>query len=153
MDLSRRIAGSGCRLAVALFLMLGLAGCGSGGEEAGGETTRAEFIEQANLICGEHNEYLRQATIDAFGPDQRPDDETGIRFTREVWIPDIRQQDRELRELEWPPEDRERIDAMLQGILRTADRVEADPELSRLGPFDEATRELTAYGIGPCGSP
>lgn len=151
---------SGIKLSIAGWVVVTLGivalsvGCGSGGTDAGeGSASREEFILRANEICDEHNTFLRQAMIEAFDPGKRPDDETGIRFTKDLWIPDIRAQDKELRALEWPAEDRTEINEMLDDILRTADRVEADPELASRGPFDPVTKALTDYGIGACGSP
>ncbi len=145
---------TGSGFAILLILLVGLGGCGMTGQERAGDSpTRAVFTEQANGICEQANEELRQAMIDAFGPGQQPDDEAGIRFTREIWVPSLRQQDKDLRALEWPAADHRRIEAMLRGITDAADRVEADPGLASEGPFDDVTRELTEYGIGPCGSP
>jgi len=96
---------------------------------------------------------LRQGTIETFGASEEPSDEVGIRFTRKVWVPNLRQQVRDLRALGYPPGDRERIEGMLRQLEAATDRIEADPGLSSQGPFDAVTRELTAYGIGPCGSP
>lgn len=154
MERLQGIATAGSRFAVVTLLVLGFIGCGAGdsGQEEGA-AARSEFIEQANAICDQANEILREAVIEAFGPEQQPDDSAGIRFTRQVWIPNIRQQDSDLRELEWPPADQEKIDSMLTEITRIADRVEADPALASQGPFDKVTRRLTAYGIGACGSP
>lgn len=129
-------------------------GCGGESTDTGeGSISREEFVLQANEICEEHNTFLRQAMVEAFDPEKRPGDEAGIRFTKEVWVPDMRAQDKELRSLEWPPDDRAKIDEMLKEILKAADLVEADPELASQGPFDDVTRALTDYGIGPCGSP
>ncbi len=136
--------------ALALSLVLGLAGCGSDSEPG---PTRTAFIEQANEICDQNNEYLRQAMVETFGADQQPDAETGIRFTRKVWVPNLRQQNEDLRELDWPEEDRPEIERMLEEHERATERVEADPGVASQGPFDEVTDEMTAYGIGPCGSP
>lgn len=139
-------------LAVLVF-PVGLVACGSGGGDPAGTGSRAQFIREANLICNEANEVLREATAEWFGPDLKLDEETGIRFTHEVWVPNLREQIRSLRGLETPPADRMRIGAMLDGLDRATDRVEADPSLASKGPFDRVTRRLTAYGIGPCGSP
>lgn len=141
-------------LIVALGLAAVTAGCGGESTDgAGGSTSREEFILKANEICEEHNVFLRQAMIEAFDPEKRPGDEAGIRFTKDVWVPDMRAQDEELRAIDWPTEDRTEISEMLDEILRAADRVEADPELASRGPFDPVTRALTDYGIGACGSP
>ncbi len=152
----RGIATTGSRFAVTVLLLLGLVGCGSGSSDAepeGEALTRAEFIEQANVICERNNEVLRAAVIESFGPDEQPDDDAGIRFTHEIWVPNLREQNRELTELGKPPADRQRIEAMLDSIERVTDQIEADPALASEGPFDEVTRELTDYGIGHCGSP
>lgn len=150
----RRIIRS-TRIAVAgLALTAVLLGCGGGDAEPGNEPlTRAGFIQQANAICNAANEELRQAMAETFGADLKPDNETGIRFTHEIWVPNLRRQIRELGELEPPPADRREINSMLAGLTRATDRVEADPALASQGPFDRVTRRLTAYGIGPCGSP
>lgn len=137
-----------------IALALGITGCGPGGDgSTAGEVTRAAFAREANAICDEANEVLQRAMVEWFGPDLKPDEETGIRFTHEVWVPNLREQNRELRDLDMPPADRPRIEAMLDELGRATDRVEADPSLASEGPFDEVTRRLTDYGIGPCGSP
>ncbi len=141
------------RFGVVAAVSLGVAGCGSDGNESVPEApTKAEFVERANEICDRANQVLREAMVDAFGSGE-PGDEAGIRFTHEVWVPNLRQQDRDLRQLEWPSGDRAEIESMLDDVLRAADRVEADPALASEGPFDEVTRRLTDYGIGLCGSP
>lgn len=145
---------AGLFLAAVLPLSPMLAGCGSGDSRPGtADLSRAEFIRQANAICNEANEVLRKAMVEAFPADRKPDNETGIRFTREVWVPNLREQIRDLRELASPPADRQKIDLMLNRLDRATDRVEADPALASQGPFDGVTRDLTAYGVGPCGSP
>lgn len=143
------------RIAVAgLALTAVLLGCGAGDGGPGNEPlTRAEFIEQANTICNAANEVLREAMMEAFPADGKPNNETGIRFTHEIWVPNLRQQLRDLRALEPPAADRPKIEAMLDELSRVTDRVDADPAIASEGPFDRVTRRLTAYGIGPCGSP
>lgn len=105
------------------------------------------------MICDENNEHLRQAVVEYFGPDQTPDDESGIAYTHEIWVPNLRQQSEDLRALEWPEEDVAKLEAMLDEFDRATDRVEADPALASEGPFDKVTNEMARYGIGPCGSP
>lgn len=151
--MSLRLSSTIARFGVVAAVAMGIAGCGSEGSESAPEaTTKAEFVERANEICDRANQVLRKAMVDAFGAGE-PGDEAGIRFTHEVWVPNLRQQDRDLRRLEWPSEDRAEIESMLDGVLRATERVEADPELASRGPFDEVTRRLTDYGIGLCGSP
>lgn len=143
-----------CRLVLALLLVTGVAGCGSGDSGSRDPAAdRASFIDQANAICNEANEALRQAMVDSFGSGKEPDDEAGIRFTHQVWVPNLRRQQQDLRALDWPPADRQKLEKMLTELARATDRVEADPALASQGPFDRVTRELTDYGIGPCGSP
>lgn len=139
----------GLLLAAALLL-----GCGSGDYSSTDQPlTRSEFVKQANEICNAANEVLRAAMVEAFPADRKLDDATGIAFTHKTWIPNLRQQVRDLRQLNPPQADRRRIDSMLNQLTRLISRLEADPALASSGLFDRVTRRLTAYGIGPCGSP
>ena len=52
-----------------LAAALALAGCGGGGDTAGGTLTKAEFVAQANAICKDYD-----ARIDALGDPESIDD-------------------------------------------------------------------------------
>lgn len=52
---------------------LALAGCGGGGDSAGGKLTKAEFVAQANAICKDYD-----ARIDALGDPGSIEDLVGL---------------------------------------------------------------------------
>ena len=60
-------------LSLAGLAALALAGCGGGGDTAGGTLTKAEFVAQANAICKDYD-----ARIDALGDPGSIEDLVGL---------------------------------------------------------------------------
>ena len=60
-------------LSLAGLAALALAGCGGGGDTAGGTLTKAEFVAQANAICKDYD-----ARIDALGEPGSIEDLVGL---------------------------------------------------------------------------
>jgi hypothetical protein len=160
-------------LSLAIAIAALAAGCGGGSGEsssggssgAGGPSgagtsssspTKAEFIKQANAICGhdksnvanQFGAYLKQHQ------GQGSKEEVFAGMMKAVLLPVIEQDIAKLRTLETPPDDRGRMEAFLAAQQRAVDAMSKLKRLSE-GPAGEkylesASRLAKAYGIEVC---
>jgi hypothetical protein len=148
------------RMAAGLVAMVLVgAPCGGDGDGNGldGPAAKAEFVEQATLICKEAAADVEEAGVPLFGPGARTTHHELTQFLRDVVLPAVREQVVDLRELEPPASEREEFDAFLTEADRTIDgleeRLETDPEsFFREGgnPFQAANEKAAAMGLGAC---
>jgi hypothetical protein len=146
-----------------------LVGCGSSGtEEPAARTTttgapaattseagsgtdemaRADFVTRANEICREAIEALSGQEPDT------ADEDAMVAYLSDTFIPSVRQQLDDIRDLGFPPGDEAELAEMLDGADAALDRLEADPATvltSGEDPFAEVNDQLNSYGLTECG--
>jgi hypothetical protein len=142
---------------VAMVLLAGACGGDGDGNGVDGPAAKAEFIEQATLICKEAAADVEEAGVPLFGPGAQSTRDELTRFLRDVVLPAVREQVVDLRQLEPPTSEREEFDAFLAEADRTIDgleaRLEEDPEsFFREGanPFEAANEKAAAMGLDAC---
>lgn len=151
-------------LAIAL-----VAGCGSGGDDTSGTSsesgesasslTKAEFIKQADAICEEGNksvgveaeEFAEENEIDIEKPTTAQQEEV----VSDVVAPAIREQAEKIDELGAPGGEEDEVAEIVAAVESGADEAEATPDVivegKGAGPFEEANKLATAYGLKVCG--
>jgi hypothetical protein len=104
------------RRAFLLLAVVVLAGCGGGGD-GGGELTREEFASKADAICGKYNQQTKAL--------QNPTNLRQLANVADATLPILDNAIDELRALEPPEEDQEKVDEWLAEIGKLwADLVE-----------------------------
>jgi hypothetical protein len=137
-------------------------GCGdddSGGEEVGvTEITKTELIQRGDTICARaEKEVAEQA--DAYGEENEVDPEEPApeqieEVATEFFVPSLRSQAEEIRELGAPEGDEGEIEAMLTALEAGADEIEEEPGLlleEEENPLAKASELATEYGFTECG--
>ena len=157
--------------ALVVMSVVALVGCGaSGGDEPAAEPTtttteapspstseagsepdgdaKADFVAQANEIC--------RAAIEAMaGQEPSTADEADmVAYLSDVFIPSVRQQLDDIRDLGFPAGDEAELTEMLDASDAALDRIEADPAgvlASGEDPFEGVSGQLNGYGLTECG--
>jgi hypothetical protein len=130
-----------------------LAGCG-GDDDDGlptGDVSRAAYIVQADRICAEGDKEIMAAARARFGTGE-PSDEELAAFVEETVIASIQSQINQLRELEAPEVDADRLEAIYDTAQENLDESEPRDYVGDGRPFAEANRLARAYGFDDCGS-
>lgn len=140
-------------LAAALALSVGLlaAGCGSSDEAKAPTPTKAAFTKRANAICRKADKELSDVAEKAKMQEKSKDEQ--VTFIRETFLPRVRQEVEDLRDLGYPKGD----EAKLGKIWDDADAAIADVQehtkkaLEMEGsPFDKVDKALEAYPLKGC---
>jgi hypothetical protein len=134
------------------LLVVGAAGLvvATGSAFAGTTLTKAEFIEQADQICSETDQYLGFIAL-GIAPEGGPDDAQLAEFAQYL-VPAYEDLITQVRALEEPPADRAKVKKFLQVLTREVHAVEADPTLLREGVFPKASKLAQRYGFTACGT-
>jgi hypothetical protein len=134
-----------------------LSGCGDDG--SGGQTasalSKAEYVRQADEICGgQEIDKAAQQFFAGFSRKNPPTPEKEAEFVNEVVIPTHQQQLDELRTLPIPAGDEEQVEPFLEEGQAFIDRLGEDPSLfiqQRVTPeFKEAAKQAADYGLQSC---
>jgi hypothetical protein len=147
-------------LALTICVLLATSGCGHDTSEDPGKgtadgPTRAEYIERADAICDKGNAELETAATEFFEDKPEPTPQQEHTFATTIFVPNLRAQIAELRELEAPEGDEDEVTAIWDAASSGLDEIAADPS-----PFDgappagvqDAGRLAAQYGFKICGS-
>lgn len=145
-------------LCLAVCLAVGsvlLAGCGDEGQET---LSKAEYLEQAKEICREGNQELAEASRKAFQDVQQgeaPSEEQLENYARDVVVPMVRDQVKQLRALPAPEGGAGEVDEIYDAFERALDRIDENPSLLTDNPdvfdlFKEADELSKKYGYAVC---
>jgi hypothetical protein len=151
-------------LAAAVVLASIAAGCG-GSEDGTTDTstapalTKAEFIKQANGICGRTNkqfedEFERFAEKETTSQSQELSNAQFREAAETLFIPIVGQQLKEVRALGAPQGDEQQVDKILSSAEKALQEARQDPTILFVegdGPFAEANKLAGAYGLDKCG--
>jgi hypothetical protein len=148
----------GWALSAFVVAAAGLA-AGCGGDDDGiptGDVSKQEYIAQADEICGRGDREIERAAREAFGArGPAPSEEQVVAFAEETVIPNVQGQLDDLRELEAPEADADRIEEIYDTAQENLDALAEDPGVLNnpdANPFAEANRLARAYGLKKCGS-
>jgi hypothetical protein len=144
-------------------------GCGGNDDEPAATTetpgplTRADFIEEADLICQTTDRQIEAAGDDLVAdlpPRETPSDAQVRRFALGTLIPRLEEEIRAIRALGIPPGDEKKVEEILaatrQGIAQIKRQVREDPQALRQGAnppaIDRANKLARDYGSFECGT-
>ena len=130
---------------------------GDSTSDAAKPLTKRQFIKKANNIC---RTMVTDTTYEALPireqEEAKPDfDRVAVdtRLVSDILIPALRDTTEELEELDAPPADEERIEAIMDATQTAIDEMEEDPEgfAKEANPvFTEAEKLAEAYGLSAC---
>lgn len=149
--------------AAAVLVALG-AGCGDGDDggdvtETTPSLTKAQFLKQANAICAQTNkefedELERFVEKETNSQSQELSNAQFRKAAETLFIPTVDRQLKEVRALGAPEEDEQQVDKILSSAEKALQEAEKDPTVLFVegsGPFAEANKLATAYGLDKCG--
>lgn len=145
----------GTAIPVAMAMAMLAFGCGGSNEEGGtASLEKAEYVKQVNAACQGERQGLRErvAEFERNRGDRRPEPYgDAVHF---VLLPTIEEEVRRAEEVDPPPGDQERLDALFFAQRVTIDNVAVIPRVPSLRAaerrFAEAGRKLRAYGLWAC---
>jgi hypothetical protein len=131
-----------------------VSGCGGGPEPI----AKDEYLKRARTICREGNQELATATREAFKDlkqGEKPTAEQLERYARDVVVPMVRQQVKDLRDLPDPKGAGDQVDEIYDAFDRALDRIDQQPSLLTDNPdifglFKEADDLSKKYGFPVC---
>ncbi|WP_320672908.1 hypothetical protein [Patulibacter defluvii] len=132
--------------AVAVGLVL--AGCG--GDDG---PTKAEYVREANAICKRADAASQRTARERIARlGGSPTREQLVALVREVALPSIEGQLRDLRALDRPKDDADAVAEIYDALDGEIAKVRADPALAVAGnPFAGSSAKAHAYGLDACG--
>jgi hypothetical protein len=140
--------------AVALLV----AGCGGGDDASGSSISKEEFIAKADAVCREGTERMQKAIFKLL-KDQRNITKVSKaeqeKIVRTAIVPSVEREVEELRALDVPDGDEERVDAMISALEEGIETAERDPGAVTNSTdviFGIASRIGGEYGLEACGS-
>jgi len=151
--------GRGAFIAMAMAIVLVVAGCGGGDSStAAGSISKEEFIAKADAVCKKGTERM-QAAIGRIIKNQpniaKVSKGEQEKIVATVMVPSVSREAKELRALGVPDGDDEKVDAMITALEEGVETAERDPEAvtkSSDAIFGIASRIAGEYGAVGCGS-
>jgi hypothetical protein len=145
----------------AMALAAPIVGCGSGDDSTTEETStlsKAEFIERGDAICRKANEKIEKES-EKFAEEHNftiknghvPNDQMEEAFVA-VLAPELKQQAKELSELEAPDGDEEQVEEIIDSLEGVAGEIEDQPSIALGdGVLQEPDALAEDYGFKVCG--
>lgn len=136
----------GCASVVVLLAAGAAAGCG--GEEA---LTKSEFLKQGNAICAKGTKKIEAAAKKTFAKGE-PSKKEITKFAEDEAIPAVEKQVSDLRELEPPKDDKDKVKKIVDSADGALSKAKDDPAIlaSDKDPFAEANKLASDYGLKKC---
>jgi hypothetical protein len=138
-------------------------GCGGSDDNTdstdSAELTKAQFLKQGNAICAKANEEVGKefeefAKENKLSEGKEPTEELLAEAVEEILLPSVTQQVEEIRELGVPAGEEKQVDKILTAAEEGIEEAEDEPASAAAqtgGPFDDADKLATAYGLKRCG--
>jgi hypothetical protein len=173
----------GCRFITVLIVLFGLAfavGCGGddndggasaaatsadGGSESedgddaisttpGTGFSKEEYVDQANALCATHSAELKVKGQKTFKKVfSKPEKVAAAVMAKEVVIPSMEAELRDLKALNVPTGDEAQISAIYAAIEEIPQQLKRDPTWGDFYPYTKAEDLAAAYGLTACGHP
>jgi hypothetical protein len=151
--------GAQSRALVIVAVSLAVLPTSCGGTEENASTPpssvgKAEFVKRANAVCEQQRAGLMKE-VSSY-ENLHSDDKVGsfVDAVHWVFLPAIDEEIAKLEELEAPPRDEKRIDAMLYAQKAALDSVAVLPAVASVAAaerrFAKSGRQLHAYGLSAC---
>lgn len=151
---ARRVRARGTRRVLAVAL------CSAGlvtltsPASAGEQPTKREYIEAADALCKEADDFLGYISItvaaESADPSRPPTDAQLEEFTKFL-LPTYRELVTDLRALEEPATDRAAIKKLLKTLSKELAEIEDDPVILRDGALVKWSKGAKKYGFEVCG--
>jgi hypothetical protein len=139
-------------LAALAALAMIVAGCGGDGDSTD-SLTKAEFVKQGNAICVEGEKKLEAEIEEFFEGEKQPTKVQLEEAANAVFLPSLRKQVGEIRDLGLPSEGAGEADKALKAAEEALKKGEEDPSILLVqgpGPFAEATKLAKEFGLTKC---
>jgi hypothetical protein len=154
--------GRGVLIAAAMVVALVVTGCGGSGDSssstATGSISKAAFIKKADAVCQKGTERMQRAILVFLKQHkdvQRPNKAQSEKLVGTAIVPSVKTEVKELKALEVPEGDEERVDAIISALEEGLETAEANPEAvvaSSDAVFGISGRLAGEYGAEVCGS-
>lgn len=138
-----------------------VAGCGSGSDSIGSETTgsltKAEFVKQGNAICAKGSKEIKEGfekfvKENGLSKTKAPAKVVQEEAVETVLIPRIRKEIEDIRALGPPNEEAEAVlDAAEEGLEQGEENPSLMLKEESAGPFAKANKLSREYGLTKCG--
>jgi len=148
-------------IAVALALAaLVVGGCGGGGDSSTAtvSVSKAAFIKKVDAVCQKGTERMQKAILDFLKQHrnvQRPNKAQSEKLVGTAIVPSVETELKELKALEAPEGDGDRVDAIISALEEGLETAEDNPEAvvaSSDAVFGISGRLAGEYGAEVCGS-
>jgi hypothetical protein len=144
----------------ALLAVASIVGCGSGEDPSTttGAVSKAAFVKKADAICKQGIERMQRqifAELRTKNGIRKPRPSEYEALVGKIIVPSVRTEIHQLRALEIPDGDEERVDAMIGALEEGLETAEDNPEAVAASSdvvFGIASRLAGEYGLTVCGS-
>lgn len=152
--------GRGAFVAAAMLIVLVMAGCGGGGDSSTAtvSVSKAAFIKKVDAVCQKGTERMQRAILVFLKQHkdvQRPNKAQSEKLVGTAIVPSVKTELKELKALEAPEGDEERVDAIISALEEGLETAEGNPEAvvaSSDAVFGISGRLAGEYGAEVCGS-
>jgi len=130
-------------------------GCGGGGDEK--PLSKADYIAKGDASCKKSIKRIATAAekdFAALGSDEMPSEKQLTTFVEDTLKPEIEGQVSDLRDLQPPEADADKLAEIYEGVDVALRKVEDDPGLllkAGEDPFEKANQAVKDYGFKECG--
>lgn len=135
------------------LLAVGLLASGCGGGSESSQLTKADFVEQADVICEQAIGKLRaEMTLFAKKETNTRQPQALAGLVKSSMIPALQSESTEIRALGKPAEGAKEVAAFLKAMQAAIGKAEAHPAtfLSSVDPLEAAEVAATRYGLSAC---
>jgi hypothetical protein len=152
--------GRGVFVVAVMIIALVVAGCGGGSDDsstAEGSVSKAAFIKKVDSVCQKGTERMQQAILIFLQQHkgvQRPNTVQSEKLVSTAIVPSVKTEIKELKALDAPEGDEERVDAIIGALEEGLETAEGNPEAvvaSSDAVFGIPGRLASEYGAEACG--
>jgi uncharacterized lipoprotein YehR (DUF1307 family) len=155
--------GRGAFVAAAMVIALVVTGCGGGSDSSSssnttGSISKAAFIKKADAVCQKGTERMQRAILGFLKQHKevkRPNKVQSEKLVGAAIVPSVTTEIEDLKALEVPEGDEERVDAIIGALEEGLEIAEDNPEAvvsSSDAVFGISGRLAGEYGAEVCGS-